>query len=81
VAHAVLDRLAAWRQVQARDGFAPVRTAWLSRGPALGESITFRVGGRRVQGAFAGLDDDGGLLLDREGRLEKFSAGEVLQGD
>ncbi len=61
--------LAAWAQ----DGFGPVRTAWLRRGPALGQAL--RAGA--LAGGFAGLAEDGALLLDTEGGTRRVVAGEV----
>ena len=74
----LLDRLHHWRLVRARHGFGPIRAAWLERAPATGSEVTLRIGERRVIGGFAGLGDDGTLLLDADGRVRAFAAGEVL---
>lgn len=59
-------------------GFAAIREAWLLRGGALGEPITVNAGGDLVAGRYAGLDADGGLLLDVGlGQPRKFSFGDV----
>jgi BirA family biotin operon repressor/biotin-[acetyl-CoA-carboxylase] ligase len=76
----LLARLAAWRDVQRAAGFAPIRAAWLRFGPAVGERITLRdlPGG----GDFAGLAEDGSLLLDIDGTRRAVPAGEILsQGE
>ena len=50
-----------WR----RDGFEPIRTAWLDHAAGLGEPVTARLAdGTTRTGRFAGLDRDGALLLD-----------------
>ena len=75
---ALLARLHHWREARARDGFAPVRAAWLDHAPAFGSHVTLRMGDRQLGGGFAGLGDDGGLLLDTDGRVQAFATGEVL---
>jgi len=80
VARRVLEALSHWRDVRAHAGFAPVRAAFLARAPALGTPMTLRLGERSLDGAFAGLGDDGSLLLRTDGRVRAFAAGEVASG-
>ena len=80
VARRVLAALSHWRDVRAHAGFAPMRAAFLARAPAPGTPMTLRVGERILDGAFAGLGDDGSLLLHTEGRVQAFAAGEVALG-
>lgn len=79
IAHQVLDRLDHWSGSLARDGFDPVRRAWLDRGPALGDLLRVTVGRDQVAGTFAGLADNGALLLQSGGKVHAFAAGQVLQ--
>lgn len=72
----LLARLFHWRQVVRGAGFAPVRAAWLRFGPAEGERITLRA--LPEGGAFAGLAEDGSLLLDINGTRRAVPAGEIL---
>ncbi len=76
----LLDHLARWVAVQARDGFAPVRTGWLARGPDCGMPIRLRLGPTTCDGRFAGLGPDGSLLLAAGSGVRAFLAGEVLAG-
>lgn len=78
-AASLLDRLDHWRRVRLLEGFAPVRRAWLDRAHPPGTHLRLRVGGQEVGGAFAGLSDDGALLLQANGRVHAFHTGEVLQ--
>lgn len=55
----LLAALAGWRRRYAAEGFGPIREAWLGLGPALGSSVT----AGSVRGGFAGLDEDGALVL------------------
>lgn len=63
-----------WR----RDGFAPIREAWLHRARGLGEPIVVRLEGETLAGLFAGLDGEGALLLDQPSHgLRRVLAGDV----
>ena len=75
----LLGRLDHWRRVRLLEGFAPVRRAWLDRAHPPGTHLRLRVGGQEVGGAFAGLSDDGALLLQANGRVHAFHTGEILQ--
>lgn len=73
------QRFEHWRQVWARDGFAPLRDAWLSRAWGLGERCTARLDGETIEGVFADLAEDGSLRLDlNDGRRRLISAGDVF---
>jgi BirA family biotin operon repressor/biotin-[acetyl-CoA-carboxylase] ligase len=72
---AALDR---WRAVQAGRGFAPVRQAWMARGPAPGVALCVTgPGGRLLEGTYRGLAEDGRLLLCDKGRTVLVSSGEI----
>lgn len=73
----LLSRLDAWRARLAAEGFAPVRQAWLTRGPAPGTAVALHQGAAVRQGAFAGLDEGGALLLSADGHVRAFAAGET----
>jgi BirA family biotin operon repressor/biotin-[acetyl-CoA-carboxylase] ligase len=77
----LLARLGYWQRVRALEGFQPVRSAWLAHTAAPGTPISLRLGSRVVEGMFSGLGDDGSLRLLRDGRVETFATGEVLQGE
>lgn len=74
--------LAHWIDVWADGaGFEAVRQAWLERGGPLGEPMTVNANGELAGGRYAGLDADGGLLLNiGTGKLRKFSFGDVALG-
>jgi BirA family transcriptional regulator, biotin operon repressor / biotin---[acetyl-CoA-carboxylase] ligase len=59
-------------------GFAPVREAWLARAGCPGEALTVNTAGGPVTGSFAGIDNDGALLIDdADGRQLSFTFGDV----
>jgi BirA family biotin operon repressor/biotin-[acetyl-CoA-carboxylase] ligase len=73
----VLDRLAHWRDVQTIQGWAAIRTAWLAHALPIGAPMTLKTGDHSHQGAFAGLAEDGSLLLTIDGQAKTFSSGEI----
>lgn len=80
---ALLDMLAPafarWRTIWQAEGFAPVRTAWLARASGVGGRIVARLGNETPEGRFAGLADDGALLLQLDdGSTRAIHAGDVF---
>ena len=73
---AMSDWLAVWHQ----DGFAAIRAAWLARAHPVGAPLSVHVADRYVTGRFAGLEDDGALLLDTVDGPERIIAGDVQMG-
>lgn len=73
---AALDR---WYRCWREDGFAAIRRAWLARAAGLGEPVRVRLERETLPGLFAGLDEDGSLLLDRPcGERRRITAGDVF---
>ncbi len=73
----LLARLRHWRDVQAEQGFAPVRAGWAAHGPEIGTLVALADG---TAGVYAGLDENGGLLLRQEdgSGIRRVTAGEPL---
>lgn len=75
----VLARLGHWITVWEREGFAPIREAWVSRAAGLGERITVRLSHETIEGVFAGLRPDGALdLVLDSGASRAITAGDVF---
>lgn len=71
-----LDR---WYRCWREDGFAAIRRAWLARAAGLGEPVRVRLEQETLPGLFAGLGEDGSLLLDRPcGERRRIAAGDVF---
>jgi BirA family biotin operon repressor/biotin-[acetyl-CoA-carboxylase] ligase len=71
--------MAAWYEIWLRQGFQPVRKAWLMRATGLGHPVRARLADGERQGVFEDLDEDGALLLrDSAGTLTRITAGDVF---
>jgi BirA family biotin operon repressor/biotin-[acetyl-CoA-carboxylase] ligase len=71
-------RFAHWQGIWERDGFAPLRAAWLARAEGLGRPVRARLPHEERQGTFEGIDAAGALLLQEPGGVRAISAGEVF---
>jgi len=75
---ALAGRFEAWYEGWHREGFQPLRQAWLQRAQGLGEPIRVRLATGESSGRFAGLDEEGALLLDDASGRRRVAAGEVF---
>ncbi len=73
----LLDRLAVYLATWETEGFSPIRAAWLARAHPVGQTLRITGG---LEGRFAGLDDDGALLLDTADGRRRVLAGDVGLG-
>jgi BirA family biotin operon repressor/biotin-[acetyl-CoA-carboxylase] ligase len=82
-AHVLLEHIGAspnhWVGVWAEgDGFPAVREAWLKSAHPIGERMSVNTGSGPIDGAFAGIDAEGALLLDVAGHGQtRFTFGDV----
>ena len=81
LARDLLDALWRRRDERARNGFAPIRAAWLARAHPIGTRLAVQFAGERLDGVFAGLTEAGLLQLRTPEGMRTLSAGEVLLGD
>jgi biotin-(acetyl-CoA carboxylase) ligase len=49
----------------------------MRRGPEQGARLTLRGGAAVTTGIYRGLDRDGALLLETDGRIRRFASGEI----
>lgn len=62
-----------------REGFAGLRTEWLSHAAGVGEACVARLDSETVEGVMQGLDTDGALVLRlSSGSTRRISAGDVF---
>jgi BirA family biotin operon repressor/biotin-[acetyl-CoA-carboxylase] ligase len=71
-------RFAHWYDVWMSEGFQTVRAAWLARAGGLGKPIRARLPNAVHEGVFEGVDAQGALLLNQQGRVRAIAAGEVF---
>ncbi len=84
LAGAVIDEMLAVLQQFASDGFAPFREEWSALDALRNRPVRVLLGTDDCSGTAAGIDVDGGLLLDSGGQVRKFVSGEAslrLQAD
>lgn len=67
---ALAPAMAEWEGILQREGFAPLREAWLSRAARIGERITARTGAQTRVGIFETIDAAGNLILRMDGGAE-----------
>jgi BirA family biotin operon repressor/biotin-[acetyl-CoA-carboxylase] ligase len=74
-------RLAFWSGMLEREGFAPLREAWLVRAHGLNAPAVARLGAEEISGVARGLSAEGALELELpDKRTRLISAGEVFFG-
>jgi BirA family biotin operon repressor/biotin-[acetyl-CoA-carboxylase] ligase len=73
----LLDELLSMLLRFERDGFAPYRDAWAGLDALRNRPVQLLIGERAIAGIARGVDEDGALLLDADGRTAKFVSGEV----
>lgn len=79
VLSSVCAHFADWRDRWLREGFAPVRAAWVECAVGIGREIDVRLPDRSLRGVYAGIDENGVLLLDMaDGSRCEISAGAVF---
>lgn len=73
----LLERLGQHLAIWVADGFGPIRELWMARAHPVGTPLRVAMGNHIAEGAFAGLDDDGALLLDTDDGRKRVMAGDV----
>jgi BirA family transcriptional regulator, biotin operon repressor / biotin---[acetyl-CoA-carboxylase] ligase len=76
--HTFVEHFDAWHERWCRDGFAPVREAWLARATGIGEEVRVRLSRATFSGRFLDLDNDGALLIDGADGRRRIAAGEIF---
>lgn len=73
-----LDHLRFWYGRWRREGFAPLRDAWLDRAAGIGQTIDVRLAHERLRGKFSDLDESGALILETDAGRRAITAGDVF---
>ncbi len=77
LAGALLDELLSMLGQFEREGFAPFRDAWTGLDALRDRRARVITGEGAICGTARGVDEDGALLLDCGGRMQRFVSGEV----
>jgi len=76
---AFIDELQKWHTLWVKEGFSPIRSAWLNHAMGLGEDVTANLGDRSVRGVFQDLDASGALRLRlSDGEVMTIAAGDIV---
>ena len=67
-----------WEAVMARDGFEPIRTAFLARAARVGQEITARLPNEELRGRFETIDVAGQLVLATDRGLRHIPAADIF---
>ena len=78
LAQDIITQLGLWRARYLDEGFEPIRTAWLERGPAPDERVAAMFNGRAIEGTFAGIASNGGMRLDTPTGPRTVVSGEMF---
>jgi BirA family transcriptional regulator, biotin operon repressor / biotin---[acetyl-CoA-carboxylase] ligase len=84
VAGAILDELFGMLMLFERDGLAPFLAPWADLDALRDRPSRVLLGERWIAGRARGVDDEGALLLEVDGQVQKFNSGEVslrLEGE
>jgi BirA family biotin operon repressor/biotin-[acetyl-CoA-carboxylase] ligase len=74
---AVVSELVAMLRIFAQEGFAPYYAAWRELDALADAPVKIMNGAQTTFGTARGVDSDGTLLVEVDGRLQRFASGEV----
>lgn len=70
------ESLAIWDEGR---GLADIRQAWIDRADGIGRPVTVNLPDRQIHGLFAGIDDEGRLVLAKpDGETQMIASGDVF---
>lgn len=78
VLHRFCPAFLGWYRTWQREGFAPVRDAWLRHAEKLHQAVEVRLDAEIIGGTFVGLAADGAMLLQQGNRQRTILAGDVF---
>ncbi|MHA1567763.1 MAG: biotin--[acetyl-CoA-carboxylase] ligase, partial [Alphaproteobacteria bacterium] len=75
---AIVDRQVVWLELWEREGFGPVREAWLCRSANIGTQVVVKTHSGEIAGRFVDLDRSGAMLLDSAEGRRVITSGDVF---
>ncbi len=79
VAQNVVAALARELENFSQSGFGAYRDRWLALDALANKEVAINLGPRIVRGVARGVDEHGAILIEREGRRERFMAGHIVE--
>ena len=77
IAAALLDEVYRLYQMLLNQGFAPIRELWLSYAVSLGQTVRISNMREEYHAIARGLDENGYLLVERDGQIKTVTSGEL----
>jgi BirA family transcriptional regulator, biotin operon repressor / biotin---[acetyl-CoA-carboxylase] ligase len=77
-AERLAEGLAHWLERWRLEGFPVIRAHWLERAGPIGAEVDVKLGEGLLRGRFAGLDQEGALLLETPSGQRRIVSGELL---
>lgn len=76
LANTLADNIAVWNSGLR---FTAIREKWLNSAYGIGRQITVKIPGQDVRdGVFTGIDDDGFMMLEVKGKIERVSTADIF---
>ncbi|WP_425405358.1 biotin/lipoate--protein ligase family protein [Hwanghaeella sp.] len=80
IVESIARHFLSWVSKWETDGFDPVRNAWDGRAEGYQEKVAFKLPAGSIKGRLLGLDEDGGLMVSRDGKKRRAPLRWLLQG-
>ncbi len=80
IVESVARHFLSWVSKWEKDGFGAVQNAWDGRADGFQEQIAFNLPGGVIKGRLLGLDEDGGLMVSRNGKKRQAPLRWLLKG-
>lgn len=74
----ILESFSYWEDIAIQKGFPNIRNAWMQRSFPIGTAMTVSLHGKKIDGLYQGINQEGILLLQTKNGLEKIAIGEIF---
>lgn len=81
IVESIARHFLSWVSKWETEGFAPVRNAWDGRAEGLKEKVSLKLPGGVIKGRLLGLNEDGGLIVSRDGKKRQAPLRWLLHGE
>ena len=74
----LLDVLDGYYTRWLKEGFEPIREQWMRKAAFMDQEIQVNLADGKDKGVFKGIDENGALILEKDGEIKKILSGEVF---